>query len=57
MKTREIQIIYRDGTKEKYYIDDYGIKDGCLYTYVRFGVEKTGNRHIPLDLIREYTVD
>ncbi len=57
MNTRKIQIIYRDGTKEEYYIDDYGTKDGCLYTYVRFGMEKTGNRHIPLDLIREYTVD
>ena len=53
MKT--IEIIYRDGKTETVYVDSYGIKDGCLYTYVRFGVD-SGTRHIPLDRIKEWKV-
>ncbi len=53
MTQKKIKIIYRDGTEEEHYVDDYGVINGCLYTYVRFGVE-SGTRHIPLDLIKEY---
>lgn len=53
MTQKKIKIIYRDGTEEEHYIDDYGVINECLYTYVRFGVEN-GTRHIPLDLIKEY---
>ena len=53
MNQKKIKIIYRDGTEEKYYVDNYDVRDGCLRLYTRFGVD-SGNRHIPLDLIREY---
>lgn len=53
MKT--LEIIYRDEKTETVYVDSYGIKDGCLYIYVRFGVE-SGTRHIPLDRIKEWKV-
>ena len=46
-------ITYRDGKTETVYVDSYGVKDGCLYTHVRFGVD-SGTRHIPLDRIKEY---
>ena len=49
-----IKIIYRDGTEEEHYIDSYKVQDGCLCTYIRFGTN-SGTRHIPLDLIKEYT--
>lgn len=52
---KKIKIVYRDGTEEQVYVDDYCVKDGCFCTYIRFGVE-SGCRHIPLDLIREYIV-
>ena len=53
MKT--IEIIYRDGKTETIYVDSYGVKDSCLYTHVRFGVN-SGTRHIPLDRIKEWNV-
>lgn len=53
MKQTKIKIIYRDGTEEEHCIDECGIKDGCLWTYIRFGVD-SGTRYIPLDLIKEY---
>ncbi len=52
---KKIKIVYRDGTEEQVYVDDYYVRDGCFCTYVRFGVE-SGSRHIPLDRIREYIV-
>lgn len=55
MADKKIKIVYRDGTEEQVYVDDYCVKDGCFCTYIRFGVE-SGCRHIPLDLIREYIV-
>ena len=51
----QIKINYRDGESEERFVDDWGIKGGCLYTYVRFGVN-SGTRYIPLDQIKEYTV-
>jgi hypothetical protein len=53
LKQTKIKIIYRDGTEEEHCIDECGIKDGCLWTYIRFGVD-SGTRYIPLDLIKEY---
>lgn len=55
MANKKIKIIYRDGAEEQIYVDNYSVKDGCLCTYVRFGVD-SGTRYIPLDLIKEYIV-
>lgn len=55
MKQIKIKITYRNGTYEEHYIDDYKVKDGCLCTFIRFGTE-SGTKHIPLDLIQEFTV-
>lgn len=41
--------------REHSYFDNYCVRDGCFCTYVRFGVD-SGNRHIPLDRIKEYIV-
>ena len=38
MRQKEITIIYRSGEQETTYVDDCGVKNGCLWTYVRFGV-------------------
>ena len=51
----ELKITYRDGKTETVYVDRHWVKDGCLHTHVRFGVE-SGTRSIPLDRIREYKV-
>ena len=50
-----IKIEYRDGSTETVDVDDYGIKNGCLYTHVRFGAN-SGTRYIPLDRIMEWKV-
>ncbi len=50
----KIKIIYRDGTEEKQYIDSYEVQNECLCIYIRFG-KNSGTRHIPLDLIKEFT--
>ena len=39
MNQKKIKIIYRDGTEEKYYVDNYDVRDGCLRLYTRFGVD------------------
>lgn len=52
----EIKIIYRNGKEEKNYVDSYKVMDGCLCTHVRFGIE-SGTRHIPLELIKEFTAN
>lgn len=51
----KIKIVYRDGMEELVYVDNYCVREGCLCTYIRFGVD-SGSRHIPLDLIKEYIV-
>lgn len=50
-----IKIIYRDGTEESVYVDDYCIGKNCLSMYTRAG-ENKGTRYIPLDLIKEWGV-
>lgn len=51
---KKLTIIYRDGTEESLYVDDFYVsKDGCLVTYKRFG-ENSGTRHIPLANIKEW---
>ncbi len=52
----ELKITYRDGKTETVYVDSYGVKDGCLYTHVRFGVD-SGTRYIPLDRIKDWKVN
>lgn len=51
-----IHIYYTDGTLESHYIDDYAIKNNCLMTYVRCGVNR-GYRYIPLDKIKEWKIE
>lgn len=51
-----IKIDYRDGKTEKRYVDDYGVKDGLLILYKRFGVD-AGTSCIPFDQIKEFRID
>lgn len=51
-----LNIEYMDGTKEQTYVDECGVKNGYLYLYIRFGV-KAGTRNIPLERIKEWTVE
>lgn len=39
MGEKRIKILFRDDTEEINHIDEYGVKDVCLCTYVRFGVD------------------
>ncbi len=31
MADKKIKIVYRDGTEEQVYVDDYYVRDGCFY--------------------------
>ncbi len=49
-----IKIIYRDGREEVRSVDDFGVKDECLWTYAKFG-GRSERRYIPLNMVAEYT--
>ena len=56
MTSKRLIIRFRDGQTEKYYVDDYGVEDGCLFYYIRFGVD-SGKHFFPLDTIAEWIVN
>lgn len=56
MVSKELTIYYKDGKKETYYIDDYGVRDGMLIYNIRFGEEK-GLYYQPLINILKYVIN
>lgn len=53
-----LKIIYRDGRIEKKYVENYDIRNGCLYFNIKYLSDKEnwGEHYIPLDLIDEWVV-